>query len=215
MKKKAIVVFSGGQDSTTCLFWALKKFDEVELVTFNYGQRHSQEILVAERIAEDLKLTHRVLDVELLNQLTKTSLTREIDIEQEDGELPNTFVPGRNLLFLSLAGIIAQQKGFTELVTGVSQTDFSGYPDCREDFIKSMQMTLNLAMETSLTIHTPLMHIDKEQTWELADQLGVFEYVRDNTLTCYNGIIGKGCGECPSCKLRQNGLEKYEQRRGE
>jgi 7-cyano-7-deazaguanine synthase len=160
-------------------------------------------------------LTHRVLDVELLNQLTKTSLTRQIDIEQKDGELPNTFVPGRNLLFLSLAGIIAQQKGFTELVTGVSQTDFSGYPDCREDFIKSMQMTLNLAMETSLTIHTPLMHIDKEQTWESADQLGVFEYVRDNTLTCYNGIIGKGCGECPSCKLRQNGLEKYEQRRGE
>ena len=122
---------------------------------------------------------------------------------------PNTFVPGRNLFFLSIAAVYAREHGIMNLVTGVSQTDFSGYPDCRDSFIRSLNVTLNLAMDEQFVIHTPLMWIDKAETWQLADQLGVFDLVRNETLTCYNGIPGDGCGECPACKLRRNGLEKY------
>ena len=147
----------------------------------------------------------------LLNQLAANALTREeIKIEEGDkSELPSTFVPGRNLLFLSFAGVLASQVGAKHIVTGVCETDFSGYPDCRDVFIKSMNVTLNLSMDSSFVIHTPLMWINKAQTWELADSLGVFDYVRERTLTCYNGIIADGCGECPACKLRENGLEEY------
>ncbi|GEN55481.1 7-cyano-7-deazaguanine synthase QueC [Halobacillus faecis] len=213
MKKnnKAVVVFSGGQDSTTCLFWALKKFDSVEVVTFDYNQRHKEEIEVAKEIAEDQQVRHHILDMSLLNQLAPNALTRD-DIEVkdgEDGELPSTFVPGRNLLFLSFATILARQIGAKHIVTGVCETDFSGYPDCRDVFVKSLNVTLNLSMDDEFVIHTPLMWLDKAQTWEMADDLGAFDYVREKTLTCYNGVRGDGCGECPACELRKNGLDTY------
>ncbi|MCA0971846.1 7-cyano-7-deazaguanine synthase QueC [Halobacillus litoralis] len=213
MKKneKAVVVFSGGQDSTTCLFWALEKFNHVEVVTFDYDQRHKAEIEVAKEIAEEQKVKHHVLDMALLNQLAPNALTRD-DIEVkdgEDGELPSTFVPGRNLLFLSFATILARGIGAKHVITGVCETDFSGYPDCRDVFIKSLNVTLNLSMDDEFVVHTPLMWLDKAETWEMADELGAFDYVRNKTLTCYNGVRGDGCGECPACELRQNGLNDY------
>ncbi|MFC4559052.1 7-cyano-7-deazaguanine synthase QueC [Virgibacillus kekensis] len=214
---KAVVVFSGGQDSTTCLFWALEKYDKVEAVTFDYNQRHHEEIEVAKEIAYDLNVKHHVLDMSLLSQLAPNALTRE-DIEVKDGEegeLPSTFVPGRNLLFLSFATILAKQISAKHIITGVCETDFSGYPDCRDMFVKSLNVSLNLSMDDQFVIHTPLMWLDKAETWELADQLRAFDYVRKNTLTCYNGIRGEGCGECPACNLRQKGLHTYLQKRGE
>ncbi|ADU30630.1 7-cyano-7-deazaguanine synthase QueC [Evansella cellulosilytica] len=210
-KNKVIVVFSGGQDSTTCLFWALKKYDEVEAVTFDYHQRHSEEIQVAKEITSELKVKHHILDMSLLNQLAPSALTRE-EIVVKDGEaggLPSTFVPGRNLIFLSFATILARQIGAKHIVTGVCETDFSGYPDCRDVFIKSLNVSLNLSMDDQFVIHTPLMWLDKSETWKLADDLHALQYVRDKTLTCYNGIRGDGCGDCPACKLRKKGLEKY------
>lgn len=213
--KKAVIVFSGGQDSTTCLFWAMEQFDEVILVTFDYNQKHALEIVQAKKIANEFNLEHHILNMELLNQLAPNALTRDnIEVEAgNDGGLPNTFVDGRNLLFLSFAAILAKQKGVKHVITGVSQTDFSGYPDCRDSFIKSLNVTLNLAMDYEFVIDTPLMWLDKAETWELADKYGRLEYIRENTLTCYNGIIGDGCGECPSCKLRKAGLDKYLARR--
>ncbi|WP_085508559.1 7-cyano-7-deazaguanine synthase QueC [Thalassobacillus devorans] len=214
-KEKAVVVFSGGQDSTTCLFWALEKFDEVEAVTFHYNQRHEEEVEVAKAITEKLNVKHRILDMSLLSQLSPNALThKEIDVEDGKGDsLPSTFVPGRNLLFLSFAGIVARQIGAKHIITGVCETDFSGYPDCRDVFIKSLNVTLNLSMDDSFVIHTPLMWLDKAETWQLADELEAFDFVRHHTLTCYNGVIGSGCGECPACKLRNQGLEKYLQQR--
>jgi len=211
MNQSALVVFSGGQDSTTCLFWAMKKFDKVEAITFNYNQRHKAEIDCAIQIAKEWDIPHMVVDMSLLNQLAPNALTRnDIEIKAgEGGQLPTTFVDGRNLLFLSFAAIVAKQKGMKRIVTGVCETDFSGYPDCRDVFIKSLNVTLNLAMDYPFVIDTPLMWIDKADTWELADQLDRLEYVQQNTLTCYNGIIGTGCGECPACKLRSAGLKKY------
>lgn len=211
MNKKAVVVFSGGQDSTACLFWALKNFEEVIAVTFNYNQRHKLEIECAKNIAKELNVEHHVLDMELLNQLAPNALTRnDIEITKgEDGGLPSTFVEGRNLLFLSFAGVLAKVKGAKHIITGVCETDFSGYPDCRDVFIKSLNVTLNLAMDYDFVIHTPLMWIDKAETWKMADEFGKLDFIREKTLTCYNGIIGDGCGECPSCILRKNGLEKY------
>jgi len=213
-KEKAVVVFSGGQDSTTCLFWAKQQFAEVEVVTFDYGQRHKLEIECAAAIAKDLGVQQTVLDMSLLNQLAPNALTRDdVEITHEEGELPSTFVDGRNLLFLSFAAIMAKQKGARHLVTGVCETDFSGYPDCRDSFVKSMNVTLNLSMDYPFVIHTPLMWLDKAATWKMADELGAFDYVRERTLTCYNGIIGNGCGECPACKLRKAGLDRYVEER--
>ncbi|MCP3028927.1 7-cyano-7-deazaguanine synthase QueC [Halobacillus sp. A5] len=216
-KNKAVVVFSGGQDSTTCLFWALNKYDEVEAVTFDYNQRHNEEIEAAKEIANDLNIKHHVLDMSLLSQLAPNALTRhDIDVKDgEDGELPSTFVPGRNLLFLSFAAILAKQIGAKHVITGVCETDFSGYPDCRDVFIKSLNVTLNLSMDDEFVVHTPLMWLDKAQTWELADELNAFDYVREYTLTCYNGVRGDGCGECPACKLRRNGLDAYLKQKAE
>ena len=209
-KEKAVVVFSGGQDSTTCLFWAKKHFDEVEAVTFDYNQRHRLEIDVASSIAKELGVPHTVLDMSLLNQLAPNALTRsDIAIEQKEGQLPSTFVDGRNLLFLSFAAVLAKQKGARHLVTGVCETDFSGYPDCRDVFIKSLNVTLNLAMDYQFVIHTPLMWLNKAETWKLADELGALEFVRTKTLTCYNGIVADGCGECPACVLRKRGFDQY------
>jgi 7-cyano-7-deazaguanine synthase len=213
--EKAIVVFSGGQDSTTCLFWALKQFKEVEAVTFDYNQRHSLEIECAKDIAKELGVKHHILDMSLLNQLAPNALTRS-DIEVTEGtepKPPSTFVPGRNLLFLTFAGVLANQVGAKHLVTGVCETDFSGYPDCRDVFIKSLNVTLNLSMDYNFVIHTPLMWLNKAETWKLADELDAFDFVQEKTLTCYNGVISDGCGECPACKLRQKGLDDYVKER--
>jgi 7-cyano-7-deazaguanine synthase len=208
--EKAVVVFSGGQDSTTCLFWALQNFNEVATVTFDYGQRHSAEIEVARKIADELGVTFKVLDMTLINQWSANALTRDdIDITAKEGELPSTFVPGRNLLFLSFAAVYADAIGSRHLITGVSETDFSGYPDCRDTFIRSLNVSLNLAMDKQFIIHTPLMWLDKAGVWELSDQLGALEFVQEKTLTCYEGIPSTGCGECPSCKLRNEGLKTY------
>ncbi|MDN4492776.1 7-cyano-7-deazaguanine synthase QueC [Ureibacillus aquaedulcis] len=211
MRDKALVVFSGGQDSTTCLFWAKERYSQVEAVTFDYGQRHSLEIDCAKEIAKELNVKHHILDMSLLNQLAPNALTRaDMEVtDGNDGELPSTFVPGRNLLFLSFAGVLASQIGAKHIVTGVCETDFSGYPDCRDIFIKSLNVTLNLSMDDSFVVETPLMWLNKAQTWELADKLGALEFIREKTLTCYNGVIADGCGECPACKLRQKGLDEY------
>ncbi|MFC5471690.1 7-cyano-7-deazaguanine synthase QueC [Cohnella suwonensis] len=213
---KAIVVFSGGQDSTTCLFWARQRFDDIEVVTFDYGQRHKLEVEVAAKIAADLGVKQHVLDMSLLGQLAPNALTRsDIAIEQAEGELPTTFVDGRNLLFLSFAAIVAKQIGARHVVAGVCQTDFSGYPDCRDVFVKSLNVTLNLAMDYEFVLDTPLMWLNKAQTWQLADDLGAYEYVRERTLTCYEGVVANGCGECPACVLRARGLREYEQAKRE
>ena len=213
-RQSALVVFSGGQDSTTCLFWAMKHYEYVETVTFSYGQRHSQELEVAKEIAAEQGVKHHILDMSLLGQITENALTSDIAIETKDGEVPNTFVDGRNHLFLSFAAVLAKQRKIRDIVTGVCQTDFSGYPDCRDFFVKSLNVTLNLAMDYEFVIQTPLMWLDKAETWELADQLGKFDYVRQKTLTCYNGIRGTGCRQCPACHLRQAGLEKYLNQKG-
>lgn len=213
VNSKAMVVFSGGQDSTTCLFWALKNFDYVEAVTFNYGQRHIREIECAKAIAADLGVKHHVLDMSLLSQLAPNSLTRmDIPVDEKipDGKsVPNTYVEGRNMLFLTFAAVLAKVNGINNIITGVCETDFSGYPDCRDVFVKSLNVTLNLAMDYNFVLHTPLMWLTKAETWALADQLGKLEYVRNNTLTCYNGIKGDGCGHCPACTLRRRGLEEF------
>ncbi|MCK0471943.1 7-cyano-7-deazaguanine synthase QueC [Halalkalibacter sp. APA_J-10(15)] len=211
-KDKAVVVFSGGQDSTTCLLWALKEFKEVATVTFDYGQRHYEEINCAKDIAKELEVSFHLLDMTFMNQLSPNALTHH-DMEVEDGvdgELPSTFVPGRNHLFLSFAAVYAHSIGAKHIVTGVCETDYSGYPDCRDQFVKSLNVTLNLAMDQQFVIHTPLMWLNKAETWELADQLNALSFVRERTLTCYHGVRGDGCGECPSCKLRMQGLKQYE-----
>lgn len=179
-----------------------------------YGQRHSQELEVAKEIAAEQGVKHHILDMSLLGQITENALTSDIAIETKDGEVPNTFVDGRNHLFLSFAAVLAKQRKIRDIVTGVCQTDFSGYPDCRDVFVKSLNVTLNLAMDYEFVIQTPLMWLDKAETWELADQLGKFDYVRQKTLTCYNGIRGTGCRQCPACHLRQAGLEKYLSQKG-
>jgi len=169
------------------------------------------EIECAAEIAQELGIKHHILDMSLLNQLAPSALTRsDMEVaEGKDGELPTSFVPGRNLVFLTFAGILAAQVGAKHIVTGVCETDFSGYPDCRDSFIKSLNVTLNLSMDKTFVIDTPLMWLDKAQTWELADSLGALEFVRERTVTCYNGIKADGCGECPACRLRQRGLERY------
>ncbi|WP_307064979.1 7-cyano-7-deazaguanine synthase QueC [Alkalibacillus filiformis] len=213
--EKALVVFSGGQDSTTCLFWALENFKEVETVTFDYNQRHDLEIEVAQEIAKELGVNNRVLDMSLISQLSANALTRDdIEIEEKDGELPSTFVEGRNHLFLSFAAVLGKQIGAKHIITGVSETDFSGYPDCRDGFIKSLNVTLNLSMDDQFVIHTPLMWRDKKEVWQLSDELGALDFVREKTLTCYNGIMANGCGECPACQLRREGLEAYLTEKG-
>ena len=212
-KNKVLVVFSGGQDSTTCLFWAKRNFSEVYALSFIYGQKHANEVELARSIAEEAGVKWDVMDVSFISSLsTGCSLTdSSITMDQEcpEGGVPNTFVPGRNMFFLSIAAVYAREHGISHIVTGVSQTDFSGYPDCRDAFIKSLNVTLNLAMDEQFVIHTPLMWIDKCETWALADELGVLDLIREKTLTCYNGVQGDGCGHCPACKLRREGLEKY------
>lgn len=211
-KEAALVCFSGGQDSTTCLFWALKNFSSVYAVSFVYGQKHSKETEVAAAIARKANVPFELMDVSLLSQLSDNSLTNPSIVMDEDkpaDSYPNTFVPGRNMVFLTFVAILARSKGIRNLVTGVSEADFSGYPDCRDTFIRSLNVTLNLAMDDHFVIHTPLMWRDKAEVWALSDELGVFDLVRYETLTCYNGVMADGCGHCPACQLRRHGLETY------
>ena len=212
VKDVAVVLFSGGQDSTTCLFWAKKQFKTVYALSFVYGQKHVHEVELARGIAERAEVEFHVMDVSFISQLGRNSLTDTslmMDEEKPADSFPNTFVPGRNLFFLSIAAVFARERGVRHIVTGVSQTDYSGYPDCRDSFIKSLNVTLNLAMDEQFILHTPLMWINKAQTWALADELGVLDVVRNETLTCYNGVPADGCGHCPACKLRRQGLDEY------
>lgn len=211
INEPALVLFSGGQDSTTCLFWALKKFSSVQALCFTYGQRHSLEVEVARSIADEVNVPFSLLDATIISQLSINSLTSDIvmDEEKPEGSYPNTFVPGRNLLFLTFAAVEARSKNIRHIVTGLSEADYSGYPDCRDTFVMSANASINLAMDEHFRIHTPLMYLDKANTWRLSDELGVFDFIRTKTLTCYNGIIADGCGHCPACKLRRQGLNKY------
>ena len=202
----------GGQDSTTCLFWAKKQFDQVFAIAFDYGQRHLVELEAARKIAETADVPLQVFQLNLLsgvshNALTDTAIAVESD--KPEHRPPNTLVEGRNMLFLTYAAIFAKVNGIHNLITGVGQADFSGYPDCRNEFILSLNQTLNLSMDYEYHIHTPLMWLDKSEIWQMADDLGVFVIVRDQTVTCYHGIAGEGCGTCPSCSLRNRGLNKY------
>lgn len=222
--RSALVLFSGGQDSTTTLAWALDRYDRVETVGFDYGQRHVVELEVRPVVVDSLrdrfpewsprlKQDHMV-DLRVLGQISETSLTGGMAIAMADDGLPNTFVPGRNLIFLTFAAAIAYRRGLRHIVTGVCETDYSGYPDCRDDTIKAMQVALNLGMDTRFVLHTPLMWIDKAETWALAERLGgspLVEVVREQTHTCYEGDRvhlhdwGFGCGGCPACELRAAG----------
>ena len=209
---KALVVYSGGQDSTTCLFWAKKHFDQVQAIAFDYGQRHLVELTAAKQIAEIANVPLNIFKIDLLNGVSHNALTdlgMEVEPKQPGHRPPNTLVEGRNMLFLTYTAIFAKANGIKDLVTGVGQADYSGYPDCRNEFILSLNQTLNLSMDTTYCIHTPLMWLDKSQIWRMADELGIFEIIKDQTITCYNGIKGEGCGNCPSCKLRNRGFLKY------
>ena len=215
--EKAVVVFSGGQDSTTCLFWAKKQFDSVTAVSFDYNQKHKKELDCAGNICKKYGIEHTIMDLALLSQLAPNSLTRDeilVDKEAPAEGLPNSFVDGRNMLFLAFAAVFAKQNGANHIVAGVSQSDFSGYPDCRDVFIKSMNVTLNLAMDYQFVLHTPLMWIDKQETWKMAYDLGVLDVIKNETLTCYNGIMGEGCGDCPACKLRKRGYQEFVNKMG-
>lgn len=208
----ALVLFSGGQDSTTCLYWAKNNFKNVHALCFSYGQRHSQEIENARILAKKAEVSFRLLDIASISNLAPNSLIdteMKMDKEKPVGSHPNTFVPGRNLLFLTFAAAIAYSKQIKHLVTGVSEADYSGYPDCRDTFIRSANATINLSMEYQFVIHTPLMWQNKKEVWQMADELGVFETVKNETLTCYNGILAEGCGHCPACTLRNRGLAEY------
>ena len=213
-EKRALVVFSGGQDSTTCLALALREYGKgnVDCITFRYGQRHAQEMAAARKIAADFGIAnHRIVTLDNYGQLTDSALLDpSLPIETAEGaSCPNTVVDGRNMLFLLMAAIAAKRDGIRDLVTGVCEADSSGYPDCRAAFIQSCNATLNLAMDYPFRIRTPLMSMTKAQVWALADELGILGYVAEHTLTCYNGIPGRGCGACPACILRQRGYEEY------
>ncbi len=215
--RKALVIFSGGQDSTTCLFHAIADYGKqnVEVITFQYGQRHAIELEKARWIAQDLGIKQTLIDTSVIKAITSNALMNEnTKIEQKNNELPNTFVDGRNALFLLYAAIYAKGQDIQDIITGVCETDFSGYPDCRDVFIKSMNVTLNLAMDYQFNIKTPLMYLTKAQTWQLADELGALDYIRHHTHTCYEGVEG-GCGKCPSCVLRNKGLAEYLGQKGD
>lgn len=230
-ESKAIVLFSGGQDSTTCLAWALERFAHVETIGFDYGQRHRVELEVRPQVLDAIRKQFprwegklgedRVVDLGVLGQISDTALTRDVEIAMLANGLPNTFVPGRNLLFMIFAAAFAYRRGAQHLVTGVCETDYSGYPDCRDDTMKAMQIALNLGMDQRFVVHTPLMWIDKAETWRLAHSLGgdaLVDLIRNETQTCYNGDRvhqhdwGYGCGTCPACELRAKGYLQFVER---
>ncbi len=208
--RKAVVIFSGGQDSTTCLLLAIQEYgvENVHAMTFQYGQRHHIELQKAQWICQDLGVKQHILDMTAMQIFAPNAMMSETDIVKNEKGVPNTVVDGRNALFLLYAAIYAKSKGMTDIITGVCETDFSGYPDCRDVFIKSMNVTLNLSMDYHFNIRTPLMYLTKAQTWQLADELDRLDYVREHTHTCYLGVEG-GCGKCPSCILREKGLAEY------
>lgn len=202
----ALVLLSGGQDSTTCLAWAKSTFDKVFALTIDYGQRHKIEIEQAKIIVQLASVDHEILTTDIFSKMSKNALTHD-DVEIDAGgetQLPSTFVPGRNLVFLSLAAIKAYQLGLRDIVVGVCQTDYSGYPDCREDFVHSIEQSVSLAMDTKFVIHTPLMHLTKAQTVELMRDLGKIDWLKESH-TCYEGLR-PACGKCPACVLRLKGF---------
>jgi len=248
MHTSALVLFSGGQDSTTCLAHALSRFERVETIGFDYGQRHHVEMVARLTVLDQLRQqfpgwsprlgADHVLDLAVLGQVSETSLTRDMAFRMESTGLPNTFVPGRNLLFLTLAAALAYRRDLQVIVTGVCETDFSGYPDCRDDTMKAMQLALSLGMDKRFLIDTPLMWIDKADTWQLAHDLGeracsapgqppsgshgggqrLVDLIVEHTHTCYQGDRsqrhdwGYGCGTCPACELRARGFDGYRTR---
>jgi len=232
--QSALVLFSGGQDSTVCLAWALERFDHVETIGFDYRQRHKVELTCRAEIRAALEREFpawstklgddHLLDLGVINEVSDTSLTRETEIAVSATGLPNTFVPGRNLLFLTLAAAVSFRRGLRHIVGGMCETDYSGYPDCRDDTIKALQVVLNLAMEQRFVLHMPLMWIDKSQTWRLAKELGGDRFVDlivETTHTCYMGDRehrhpwGYGCYDCPACNLRSEGWARYRAALGE
>lgn len=230
MVRKALVLFSGGQDSATCLAWALERYAHVETIGFHYGQRHAVELdcrnVVLDRMkamfpawAEHLGTDH-MLDLALLGQISDTALTQDQEIAFKASGLPTTFVPGRNLLFFTFASAVAYRRGLTALIGGMCETDYSGYPDCRDNTLKALQVAMSLGLDAPMVVETPLMWLDKARTWRLAEQLGgapLVELIRTETHTCYMGdrtqlhLWGYGCGHCPACELRRTGYEAYTQ----
>jgi len=223
LEDAALVLLSGGQDSATCLAWALARFARVETVGFFYGQRHSVELACRDGIRAALGAgfagrlgTDHVLDISAaMSALGATAMTGEIDIAMTAEGLPNTFVPGRNLLFFTYAAALAYRRGLRHIVGGMCETDFSGYPDCRDDTVKALQVAINLGMDRRFVLETPLMWIDKAGTWAMADAMGIVELIVEHTHTCYLGersirhAWGYGCGTCPACLLRQAGFERW------
>lgn len=224
----ALVLFSGGQDSTTCLAWALDRYSRVETVGFDYGQRHRVELDCRDRLREGLRAINSTWDERLgqdhtislsaLGEISSTALTRDTTIEMETSGLPNTFVPGRNLIFFTFAGALAYRRGLKNIVGGMCETDYSGYPDCRDDTVKALQVALNLGMDRRFVLETPLMWIDKAATWVLAQRLGgdpLIKLIIEDSHTCYLGERtnlhewGFGCGSCPACELRSQGHNRY------
>lgn len=227
-EEAALVLFSGGQDSATCLAWALARFGRVETLGFDYGQRHAVELECRETLRDGLRAQNplwkerlgmdHTLALGALGDISDTALTRNAEIAMEKDGLPNTFVPGRNIIFLTFAAALAARRGIRHIVTGVCETDYSGYPDCRDDTIKAVQVALNLGMDSRYVLHTPLMWIDKAETWKLAEDLGgapLMSLINEASHTCYLGDRGTlhpwghGCGECPACALRRAGWEEY------
>lgn len=228
MTESALVLFSGGQDSATCLAWALARFDRVETIGFDYGQKHIVEMDCRQTILQKIGQLQtswearlgddHLIDLGILGQISETALTQDMAIAIAENGLPNTFVPGRNLLFLTLASAVAYRRGIRHLIGGMCETDFSGYPDCRDDTMKALQVTLNLGMDKRFVIDTPLMWLDKAATWQLAAKTGgtpLVDLIIEDSHTCYTGdrsqrhAWGYGCGQCPACALRANGYEKY------
>jgi 7-cyano-7-deazaguanine synthase len=227
-KNGALVLFSGGQDSTTCVAWALSRYSTVETIGFHYGQRHAIELAVRPVLLQKLRALSpdwdsrlggdHLIDLSLLAKISDTALTQDVEIAMQENGLPNTFVPGRNLLFMTVAATLAYRRGLDILVGGMCETDFSGYPDCRNDTMQALQTALNLGMATRFAIETPLMWLDKAATWKMARDLGgdtLVDLIRTDTHTCYlgeRGIIhdwGYGCGKCPACELRARGYRQF------
>lgn len=212
----AVILFSGGQDSTTCLLQAIEEYgiENIACISFIYGQRHSAEIEAAKSILKRLGISrHQIITTDWFAGLTRNSLLdHSMPLKAGVNDQPaNSFVAGRNAFFLLAAAVYARELGWHDIITGVCETDYSGYPDCRAAFIKSMNETVNLALDGDYRIITPLMYLTKAETWALADRLGKLDFIKNNTLTCYEGVIGSGCGKCPACLLRAKGLSEYEQ----
>jgi 7-cyano-7-deazaguanine synthase len=227
-RRKALVLFSGGQDSTTCLAWALSQFDEVETVGFDYGQRHTAELAVRPHILQRLRREFaewhgtlgpdQLLSLDVLSQIGGSALTDDVAIAMRADGLPTTFVPGRNLMFLTAAAALGTRRGIYDLVGGMCETDYSGYPDCRDQTMQAMQKALTLGFAQNFALHTPLMRIDKAETWRLAERLGgeaLVKLIVEETVTCYHGNRtqrhewGYGCASCPACDLRSAGYARY------